>query len=136
MKNKDLIKIISALEKRITYLEEELIKLTFSNVMNTCNNSDCITDHEVSSKPEPEPDPNRTPEDIAHYETLLKNIMESSKANRIKYKYRPYTLETMPSQQPCLHDSCPTCYGSGIDQKRGGICVHHITCTCPKCTSR
>lgn len=36
--------------------------------------------------------------------------------------------------QPCLHDGCSECYGTGV-RKRGGPCVHMISCPCPRCTS-
>jgi len=35
--------------------------------------------------------------------------------------------------RPCLHDSCPDCVGTGI-KKDGRICVHGLSCPCPKCT--
>ena len=35
--------------------------------------------------------------------------------------------------RPCLHDSCPDCLGTGI-KRDGGICIHGISCPCPKCT--
>lgn len=35
--------------------------------------------------------------------------------------------------QPCLHDGCPDCVGTGI-KRDGSICVHHISCSCPKCS--
>lgn len=35
--------------------------------------------------------------------------------------------------RPCLHDSCPTCAGTGVN-KFGGSCVHGISCPCPKCS--
>ena len=40
-----------------------------------------------------------------------------------------------PGQQPqqCLHDLCPTCHGTGRDDM-GRICVHMISCPCPKCS--
>ncbi len=34
--------------------------------------------------------------------------------------------------KPCLHDSCQTCHGTGISVF-GGVCVHGISCDCPKC---
>lgn len=37
--------------------------------------------------------------------------------------------------QPCLHDQCPECVGTGI-KKDGTHCVHMISCPCPKCTPR
>ena len=33
----------------------------------------------------------------------------------------------------CLHLACPECHGTGV-KKSGQICVHHISCPCPKCT--
>ena len=35
--------------------------------------------------------------------------------------------------QPCLHDGCTECFGTGI-RKDGTPCVHMISCPCPKCT--
>lgn len=35
--------------------------------------------------------------------------------------------------QPCMHDQCPSCHGTGINAQ-GGICVHGIACPCPKCS--
>ena len=34
---------------------------------------------------------------------------------------------------PCLHDSCPDCLGTGI-KRDGSICIHAISCPCPKCS--
>lgn len=35
--------------------------------------------------------------------------------------------------QPCMHDSCPECIGTGV-RRDGSMCVHMISCNCPKCT--
>ncbi len=35
--------------------------------------------------------------------------------------------------QPCMHDSCPQCVGTGV-RSDGSMCVHNISCPCPKCT--
>lgn len=35
--------------------------------------------------------------------------------------------------RPCLHDSCPECLGTGL-KRDGSMCVHNISCPCPKCT--
>lgn len=35
--------------------------------------------------------------------------------------------------QPCMHDACSGCLGTGI-RFGGGICIHMISCPCPKCT--
>lgn len=34
----------------------------------------------------------------------------------------------------CMHDNCPTCNGTGIRKDGGGMCVHMISCPCPKCS--
>lgn len=43
-----------------------------------------------------------------------------------------FTLNCPPQVTKCLHDSCPSCKGSGIKLNGGGICIHHIACNCPK----
>jgi hypothetical protein len=35
--------------------------------------------------------------------------------------------------QPCLHDGCPECLGTGR-KLDGSMCIHSISCPCPKCT--
>ena len=34
--------------------------------------------------------------------------------------------------QPCAHDQCPECHGTGI-KIDGTACVHMISCPCAKC---
>jgi len=43
--------------------------------------------------------------------------------------------EEKDTDTPCLHDSCSQCHGTGKKQD-GTICIHHISCPCPKCTIR
>ena len=40
-----------------------------------------------------------------------------------------------PFWRPCLHDGCPECVGTGI-RRDGSLCVHGISCPCPKCSPR
>lgn len=35
--------------------------------------------------------------------------------------------------QPCMHDSCSECVGTGTKQN-GQRCIHAMSCPCPKCT--
>lgn len=35
--------------------------------------------------------------------------------------------------RPCMHDQCTECHGTGI-RRGGGMCIHGISCPCPKCT--
>lgn len=37
--------------------------------------------------------------------------------------------------QPCMHDNCGQCHGTGI-KLDGSMCVHMISCPCPKCSPR
>lgn len=34
----------------------------------------------------------------------------------------------------CMHDACPNCGGTGIRKDGLGMCVHGISCPCPKCS--
>jgi hypothetical protein len=38
-------------------------------------------------------------------------------------------------KQPCMHDSCQECHGTGL-RSDGSMCVHGISCPCPKCSPR
>lgn len=44
-----------------------------------------------------------------------------------------YERRTQSDQQPCLHNNCDDCRGTGR-KFDGTICVHMISCPCPKCT--
>lgn len=35
--------------------------------------------------------------------------------------------------QPCLHDGCSECVGTGI-KRDGSACVHSLSCSCPRCS--
>lgn len=35
--------------------------------------------------------------------------------------------------QPCLHDGCTECHGTGRKERDGSACVHMISCPCSKC---
>jgi hypothetical protein len=43
-------------------------------------------------------------------------------------------LESYP-KSPCMHDNCSQCHGTG-KKDNGEICVHMISCPCPKCSPR
>lgn len=42
------------------------------------------------------------------------------------------TVKEKPPQDPCLHNSCSKCRGTGVDDK-GRQCVHMISCPCSAC---
>lgn len=52
---------------------------------------------------------------------------------KIRQKQHLNNINKVIDWQPCLHDSCPECIGTGI-KKDGSICIHHISCPCRKCT--
>ena len=49
----------------------------------------------------------------------------------------PYLLGVDFSKEvdSCLHKNCPECHGSGV-KLNGEICIHMISCPCPRCTPR
>lgn len=50
----------------------------------------------------------------------------------------PYFIKDNNQTQPkskCLHDNCKSCNGTGI-KVTGGICIHNLYCSCPKCSIR
>lgn len=63
--------------------------------------------------------------DQKQYEEDLKKRQEEHLNNVFKRNQTPW--------QPCLHDSCPSCIGTGI-KRDGSPCVHYISCPCPKCS--
>lgn len=66
--------------------------------------------------------------------------------NRIKWydeaKNPPWTALERPRQiddnyyGACLHDRCSSCHGTGTRNDGLGMCVHMISCPCPKCSPR
>lgn len=49
---------------------------------------------------------------------------------------RNIPLDWTEEPQKCLHASCPECQGTGIKKNGLGMCIHMISCSCPKCTPR
>lgn len=35
--------------------------------------------------------------------------------------------------RPCMHDACASCHGTGV-RIDGSLCIHCISCPCPKCS--
>jgi hypothetical protein len=64
---------------------------------------------------------------------MLKDVL--IKQREIKESQEKYPWVKIPGVKvrPCLHDECSECNGSGR-KKNGQICVHMISCPCPKCT--
>lgn len=52
----------------------------------------------------------------------------------MKYEIREIkNSETTPQTEQCLHDTCPTCGGTGVRKDGLGSCIHMISCPCPRC---
>jgi hypothetical protein len=51
---------------------------------------------------------------------------------RIMELARKYRVIDTAAKSSCLHDKCPDCNGTGSGPR--GMCVHMISCPCPKCT--
>lgn len=46
----------------------------------------------------------------------------------------PFIKKLVEEQRPvCLHAACTRCHGTGVD-KNGKMCVHALSCPCPKCS--
>ena len=65
--------------------------------------------------------------DRKEYEKNLKIRKETHLKNIFDNKSKEW--------QPCLHEGCPDCIGTGI-RTDGSLCVHMISCPCHKCTPR
>lgn len=46
-------------------------------------------------------------------------------------KTLPYIVEN--TQQLCMHEQCTQCNGTGV-KRTGGMCIHMMSCPCPKCS--
>lgn len=70
-------------------------------------------------------------------------IMDNTQINREQYekdlaeRQRKHLESTQIHKEsnwrPCMHDACPECIGTGV-KRDGSVCVHGISCPCPKCT--
>ena len=79
---------------------------------------------------------------LARYVFVMKNretihiiLKETNMSNYTNNDENIYNEKIDMTEQKCLHDSCPDCHGSGV-KKNGEICVHWISCPCPRCTPR
>ncbi len=41
-----------------------------------------------------------------------------------------------PQENQCSHLQCPSCRGTGVNKSTGRLCIHHLSCPCPRCTPR
>lgn len=79
----------------------------------------------------------------AYYKTDNTEYHSSTYINRKQYeedlqRRQKEHLDNVYNRQnenwrPCLHDSCTECFGTGI-KRDGSMCIHGISCPCPKCT--
>ncbi len=61
------------------------------------------------------------------------NRKEYEKNLRRRQKEHLENIDNNTNWQPCLHQSCPECIGTGRKHD-GSICVHGISCPCSKCS--
>jgi hypothetical protein len=56
-----------------------------------------------------------------------------SYSTTLTFTQKEYEQQKIITQiYPCLHDACPQCRGTGRSVL--GICIHNISCSCPKCS--
>ena len=70
---------------------------------------------------------------VYEVETIDRESYERDLRARQKEHLRQIEEGQNQNWQPCLHDNCPECCGTGI-KRDGSICIHFISCSCPKCT--
>lgn len=63
---------------------------------------------------------------------MKRDQYEKELHNRQKEHLEKVMKNTQPHWQPCMHDKCNECYGTGV-KIDGTQCVHSISCPCPKC---
>ena len=64
--------------------------------------------------------------------------MKDHHQNEVFQVYQDYLklLGTIQQQNDsCLHNGCSECHGTGR-KENGQMCVHMISCPCPRCTPR
>ncbi len=52
---------------------------------------------------------------------------------QLKERQEQHLRRVKQAWQPCLHDQCTRCHGTGINAF-GSTCIHMISCKCPKCS--
>ena len=68
-------------------------------------------------------------------------MLETDKTRTDIWKHpanpQPYFLgiDYAKEVDKCLHKNCPECHGNGV-KLNGEICIHMISCPCPRCTLR
>lgn len=70
----------------------------------------------------------------------IKRIPDPYKENPIfqpkEYKQWYEGIWKQEQLEGCLHDSCSVCNGTGIRKDGLGVCIHGLSCPCPKHTIR
>lgn len=61
------------------------------------------------------------------------NINQEEYERDLKQRQEQHLKRFQRPWQPCLHDQCQSCHGTGINAF-GSACIHGISCPCPKCT--
>lgn len=62
-----------------------------------------------------------------------RRIYEEGLRRRREKHYEYLRQATRRPYQPCTHDGCSECVGTGI-KRDGSPCIHMISCPCPKCS--
>lgn len=70
-----------------------------------------------------------------HSSSDRRRMYEEDLFRRQQEHFRQIQQNQDQNWQPCLHDQCPECVGTGV-KKDGSHCVHGISCPCPKCSPR
>jgi len=60
--------------------------------------------------------------------------MEKEYGNGLSERQKKHLEDIEKNRQPCLHDGCPECHGTGR-KADGSSCIHMLSCPCPRCNA-
>ena len=72
---------------------------------------------------------------------VFKDLISKLKSELLKVPpFTPAPLVNISTNRierhECLHSNCPKCNCTGIERLTGKLCIHNISCSCPKCSVR
>ena len=63
-------------------------------------------------------------------------IIYTTNTEKVNWDDIPTPRIDFGKSEQCLHDNYPMCNGTGVRKDGLGMCIHMISCPCPKCSPR
>lgn len=63
-------------------------------------------------------------------------MMDLLKQYELFFKQNKEVISSGREKSDCLHTKCGSCDGTGNRKDGLGMCIHMISCPCPRCTPR